>query len=170
MKHNNNIFEKFSTYEEEFERLERKVLELEHRVEELLNVGRNHLVRVKNKEDVSDDFILSGRKYNDLTPEKAWALYQDIEATFILLDVTARDYKLHKRIPEGVHIPWEEFQARYIEIQNKTTPILVISEDGCNSVLACDFLVKKGYFNCSNVSGGYKFWRGYKQDLKNRSA
>ncbi|HXH31444.1 MAG TPA: rhodanese-like domain-containing protein [Bacteriovoracaceae bacterium] len=171
MKRNNNFFEKFSAYEQELERMEHRILELEHRIQELIQIERNHLVRVKNKEEVPDDFILQGKPYNDLTPDRAWKIYQDFDITFILIDVTAADYKLHPRIPEAIHIPWEDFQARYLEIQSQSTPILIISEDGANSVLACEFLVKKGFYNCNNVSGGYKFWRGYRlEELKNRSA
>lgn len=161
MRKASNIFEQLQIFEKEINRLEGKVLELEQRMEMLIQVERNHLIRLKNNEEPSDDFLAHGRKYQDLSPEKAWKLYQNKDFDFILLDVSARDYRPYRRIPEATHIPWEEFYDRFFEIQAKTTPILIISEDGTNSVLACEHMVKHGYYNCNNVSGGYKFWKGF---------
>lgn len=163
----NNIFSQFNEFEKNISRLEEKVLKLEQRIDQLIEIERNHLIRVKNHEEVSDDFIFYGRKYQDLTPEKAWKLYCNKDYDFILLDVSAKDYEPLRKIPEAQHIPWEDFQERFFEITTKTTPILIISEDGTNSVLACEFLVTRGYFNCNNISGGYKHWKGFQlSDVK----
>lgn len=166
-----NIFSQLQAYETQIEKLEERILELEQKLETMIQVERNHLIRVKNKEEITDEFIFQGRRYLDLSPERAWKLYNNKDFDFILIDVTARDYKLHKRIPEATHIPWDEFRERFFEIQAKTTPILIISEDGTNSVLACEFMVKRGYFNCSNISGGYKHWKGFAlTEVKDESA
>lgn len=166
-----NIFAQLQDFEKHIARLEERVLQLEQHIEHLNQIQRNHLIRVKNHEQVSDDFILNGRKYQDLSPEKAWKLYCDKDFDFILIDVTAKDFQPERKIPEALHIPWDEFRDRFFEISSKTTPILVISEDGTNSVLACEFLVKRGYFNCNNVSGGYKFWKGFQlREIKDASA
>lgn len=156
----NNIFSQLQAYETQIEKLEERILELEQKLERMIMIERNHLIRVKNKEEITDDFIFQGKRYQDLTPEKAWKLYNNKDFDFILIDVTAADYKPVRRIPEALHIPWENFRDRFFEIQAKTTPILIISEDGTNSILACEFLVKRGYFNCNNISGGYKHWKG----------
>ena len=60
----------------------------------------------------------------------------------------------------SIRIPLEELATRYSELQSKTTPILIISEKGLRSIQACELLVKKGYFNINNISGGYQFWPG----------
>lgn len=155
-----NVFSQLQAFEENIDRLEAKLLELEQKMDRLVQVERNHLVRVKNHEEVSDEFLMSGRGYYDLSPEKAWKLYQNPDFDCIIIDVSAKNFQSTKKIPEALHIPWEDFSERFLEIQNKMTPILIISEDGTNSVLACEFLMKRGYFNCNNVSGGYKFWKG----------
>lgn len=160
-----NVFAQLQAFESQIGRLEERILELESRIEQMIQVERNHLVRVKNQEEVSDEFIQHGRKYQDLSPEKAWKLYCNKNYDFILIDVTEKDYKPLSIIPEAQRMPWSEFSERFFEIQSKTTPILIISEDGTNSVLACEFLVKRGYFNCNNISGGYKHWKGFQ--LKN---
>lgn len=166
-----NIFSQLQTFEKEIGRLEGRILELETRIQKLLDIERNHLIRVKNGEELSDDFVQNGRTYMDLSPEKAWRLYRNPDFDFIVIDVSAQDYEAHKRLPEAIHIPWDDFQERFIEIQSHTTPLLIISEDGTNSVLACEFLVKRGYYNCNNVSGGYKFWKGFRlEEVKGQSA
>ena len=37
---------------------------------------------------------------------------------------------------------------------------MIISENGLRSIQACEMLVKKGFFNINNISGGYEFWPG----------
>jgi len=156
-----NMFAQLQAFEDQIANLEGRILELEQKIETMVQVERNHLIRVKNHEEISDDFIQNGRKYLDLTPEKAWKLYSNKDFDFTLIDVSARDFKPHQVIPEALSMPWEEFREHFLQLQNKTTPILVISEDGTNSILACEFLVKHGYYNCSNISGGHKFWKGH---------
>lgn len=157
----NNIFAQLQDFEKEIARMEARILELETRMEQMIQIERNHLIRVKNREEVSDEFILNGRRYQDLSPEKAWKLYCDKDYDFILIDVSAKDYTPQRKIPEAIHIPWEEFSEKFMEISSKTTPIMIISEDGTRSVLACEFMVKRGFFNCNNVSGGYRHWKGF---------
>lgn len=163
-----NIFSQLNEFEAEVARLEARILELETRMQKLFSVERNHLIRIKNGQDVSDDFIQNGYPYMDLSPEKALRLYRDPDFDFILIDVTSKHFD-HVPLPEAIHIPWEDFQERFIEIHSHTTPLLIISEDGTNSILACEFLVKRGYYNCNNISGGYKFWKGL-QEVKGESA
>jgi rhodanese-related sulfurtransferase len=166
-----NIFGQLEVFEKEISRLEERIFELESRIQKLIEVERNHLLRVKNKEEISDDFIQNGRAYHDLSPENAWKLYRIPDFDFILIDVSSRDQETFNSLPEAIHIPWEEFSDKFLEIQSKTTPLLIISEDGTNSILACEFLVKRGYYNCNNISGGYKHWIGFRlEQVKNQSA
>jgi rhodanese-related sulfurtransferase len=166
-----NVFSQLQSFEKEIGLLEGRILELETRIHKLLEIERNHMVRIKNGEEISDDFIQNGRTYLDLSPEKAFRLYRNPDFDFILIDVTAKDFEAQHRLPEALHIPWEDFSERFLEIQTRTTPLLIISEDGTNSVLACEYLVKRGYFNCNNISGGYKFWKGLRlEEVKGQSA
>lgn len=157
-----NIFDQFQSFQQELGRLEEKMIGIEQRIENLLQIERNHLIRIKNNEELSDDFLYHGRKYFDLTPTKAWKLYAQKDFDFIFIDVSDADYKSLTKIPEAIHIPLEELKERYTEITSKTVPILIISEDGTKSILASEFLVSRGYFNCNNISGGHRFWIGHK--------
>lgn len=167
----NNVFYHINNLTKEIATLEAKIFELEQKLNKALSIERNHLIRVKNKEDLSDDFLYNGRSYQDLTPEKAYKLYKNKDFDFILLDVSSKDYTPEEKLPEALHIPWEELKSRFLEVAQMTTPILVISEDGVKSVLACELLVKRGHYNCNNVSGGYKFWPGFRlKQVSERSA
>jgi rhodanese-related sulfurtransferase len=161
MRRANNIFQQLQVFEEEIEKLENKVIELENKITEMIKLDRTHLIRVKNNEEISDEFIISGKTYQDLSPEKAWKLYQNMDYNFILVDVSAVDYEPLYRLPEAIKMPWEDFAMRSLELQSRSVPIFVISEDGVKSILACEFLVKRGFYNCSNISGGYQYWKGF---------
>jgi rhodanese-related sulfurtransferase len=158
-----NIFTQFNEFENQLKSLENMIFVLEQRMKNLIEIERNHLIRVKNKEEISDEFIMNGQKYMDLSPERAWNIYSQKDFDFIMIDVSSRDFCPTQRIPEAIHIPWEEFPKRFFEITNKSTPLLIISEDGVNSILACELMADQGYFNCNNISGGYQFWRGFQQ-------
>jgi rhodanese-related sulfurtransferase len=164
-----NLFAQIQAFEKHVEDLEGRIFQLEQKIEQMIEVERNHLIRVKNNEEVSDEFIQNGRRYQDLSPEKAWKLYCNRDFDFILIDVSEKEFTPEAKIPEAQHIPWEDFPERFYEITSRTTPILIISEDGTNSVLACEYLAKRGYYNCNNISGGYKHWVGF-QVSKIRSA
>lgn len=162
MRRANNIFQQLQVFEQEIDKLENKVIELENKITEMIKLDRTHLIRVKNKEEISDEFIISGKKYQDLSPDKAWKAYQNMDYNFILIDVSSVDYQPMYRLPEAIKMPWEDFLMRSLEIQSRSVPIFIISEDGTKSILACEFLVKRGFYNCSNISGGYEHWKGFK--------
>jgi rhodanese-related sulfurtransferase len=166
-----HIFEQLQIFEEEIDRLEGKILEMEQKFDRLIQVQRNHLIRVKNHEQVSDEFISQGHSYYDLSPEKAWKLYQNQDLNYIFIDVSSTDFKPIRQIPEAIKMPWENFREESLDLQTKTTPIFVISEDGTKSILACELLARRGYYNCNNISGGYKYWKGYRvRDSEEESA
>ncbi len=162
MRRANNIFQQLQVFEGEIDRLENKVIELENKITEMIKLDRTHLIRVKNREEISDEFIISGKTYQDLSPEKAWKLYQNMDYNFILIDVSAVEFEPKFRLAEAVKMPWDDFPMRSLEIQSRSMPIFLISEDGVKSILACEFLVKRGFYNCSNISGGYEHWKGFK--------
>ncbi len=157
-----NVFEILNLINSRLSHIEKKLNYMEEKLDLSLSIQRNHLIRIKNHEDISDDVILTGRPYNDLSPEKAYQIYQNPDLDYFLLDVSREEYKPERNLKEAIKIPLEELEERCFELVNHTTPILVISEQGVRSIQACELLIKKGYFNINNVSGGYKFWPGFK--------
>lgn len=167
----NNVFFIINKLVGRVAKLEYKLYKLESEMTRQMAIQRNHLVRVKNQGFLPDDFIQNGRAYLDLSPEKAWAMYKDPNQDFIFIDVSYKNFELDSPRPkECLHIPLEEIDERFGEIPNHSTPIIIISEDGLRSILACEFLNSKGYFNCNNVSGGWKFWLGHRLvEVKNKA-
>ncbi len=138
--------------------IEKNIQRIDEKLEMSLAIQRNHLIRIKNGEFVDDSMILMGRPYNDLAPQQAYEIYKNKNIDFIFLDVSRREYLTDKRPEEIIHIPLEELAGRAPELLSRTTPILIISEDGLRSIQACELMVKKGFFNVNNISGGYLFW------------
>jgi rhodanese-related sulfurtransferase len=140
--------------------IEKNLNRIEEKLDFAVALQRNHLIRLKNGDPLDDQMILYGRPYNDLTPQRAWSVYNNPDLDFIFLDVSAEEYKPSVSISGVTKIPLKQLDKRYAELPSKTIPVMIISEDGLNSILACELLVKKGYFNVNNISGGYQFWPG----------
>ncbi len=164
------IFETLNLINNRLSNIESNLNRIEEKVDLSLAIQRNHLLRIKNGEELSDEMVLLGKPYNDLTPEKAHKIYRNPDIDFMILDVTAKNYAPVRPLDSTVKIPIQELEGRINEIKSKTTPILVISEDGVNSINACEMLVKRGFFNVNNVSGGYKFWPGFRVKDLDKSA
>lgn len=156
------IFQMLEFINSRLSNIEKNISRMEEKLDFSILLQRNHLVRVKNGEEIDDNMILMGRPYNDLSPQKAWSIYNNNNLDFIMLDVSHKsEYKNLKRIEESLMIPLEELNVRFVEIPSKTIPILIISENGLRSIQACELLIKKGFFNINNVSGGHQYWPGH---------
>lgn len=156
----NNIFYKFNMVEEKIAKLESTVVSLQEQLNEMVQIQRSHLIRVKNNEFVSDDTIFYGLPYADLSPYRAYITYSRKDFNFIFLDVSDSEFSPSLNFEDVLKIPLENLAESCDEFLNKKVPIMVISEDGTKSIKACEILAGRGYYNISNVSGGYKFWPG----------
>ena len=137
--------------------IEKNISKLDEKMDFTIMLQRNHLVRIKNGEEIDDNMILLGRPYNDLSPQRAFQIFNNPDIDYYILDVSSKTYQ-GPRIAEAIRIPLEELNMRFAEIPTKTVPILCISENGLRSIQASEVLVKKGFFNINNVSGGYACW------------
>jgi rhodanese-related sulfurtransferase len=142
--------------------IEKNINKLDEKLDFSIMLQRNHLVRIKKGEEIEDSMILLGRPYNDLTPQKAFQIFNNQNIDYYILDVSSKNYE-GPRLEEALKIPLEDLNFRYAEIPSKTTPILCISENGLKSIQASELLVKKGFFNINNVSGGYQCWPGFEK-------
>lgn len=138
--------------------IEKNIARLDEKLDFSIHLQRNHLIRVKNGEDIDDSAILFGRPYNDLTPQRAYEITSNKDLDFIIVDVSSASYLAPHRLEGVIKIPLEELDRRYAEISSRTTPVLLISENGLKSIQASEILVRKGFFNINNISGGYEFW------------
>jgi rhodanese-related sulfurtransferase len=157
------IFQMLEFINSRLSNIEKNIARMDEKLDFSIMLQRNHLVRVKNGEEIDDNIILMGRPYNDLSPQKAFAVYRNPNVDFIVLDVTSKTWT-GDHLEGAVHIPLEELSVRFVEVPSKTVPVMVISENGLRSIQACELLVKKGFFNINNISGGYEFWPDKKTD------
>ena len=158
MKKPRNVFQAINDLYDQFEKLENRINSIEDNLEKQLYITRCQIMRVKNQEELPDDYVLNGRCYNDLSPEKAFEKYNDFDLNYVILDVSSKGYTPAKELPEAIKIPLDELAIRHTELDSKLISYLVISEDGTSSVLACEMLHRFGFYNLNNISGGYKFW------------
>jgi len=152
------IFQMLEFINSRLSNIEKNISKLDEKLDFSITLQRNHLIRVKNGEDVDDQMILLGRPYNDLSPQRAFQIYSNPDLDFYLIDVSSKAFEAKVKLPEALKIPFEELNMRFTEIPSKTVPILIISENGLKSIQACELLVKKGFFNINNISGGYQCW------------
>jgi len=145
--------------------IEKNISRLDEKLDFSLSLQRNHLIRIKNGEELDDNMILMGRPYNDLSPLQAYSIYKGTNSDFIILDITEKNFNPPFTLEGTIHIPFSQLGREYIKIPSNTVPLLVISEDGLTSIQACELLVRKGYFNVNNISGGYKY---FPEDRENK--
>lgn len=85
----------------------------------------------------------------------------------IVLDVRETKETHDGMINNAKHMPMSEFKKRLTELQkNKTNPILVYCRSGSRSAQACRMLVKEGFENVSNLSGGMMSWMAANLPIK----
>lgn len=152
-----NVFKMLELINSRLSKIESNIARIDEKLDFSINLQRNHLIRVKHGEDISDDMILHGRPYNDLSPDRAMAIYNNPDGDFLILDVSKKFFEPPVSLSGRVHIPLEDLSSRVAEITTKVTPIMVISELGIRSIQACEQLIKAGYFNVNNISGGYRY-------------
>lgn len=153
----------------EINRLKRQVSDLQIKLREMelrfnfeIGVKKAHILKLKNGEPLSDDYVVNNRSYMDLSPEAAFEIYNDFNQDFVLLDVSANSFTPPGELPEAIKIPLDDLAQNLHRLPGKGKSYLVISEQGVRSIKACRFLNINGYFNLSNISGGYKFWPTFK--------
>ncbi len=154
----NSIFKKMRIIEKRIDDLTKKYLMLEEQIYQKEFIRKSQLLRIRNNDEISNDFIIKDLEYLDLSPEKAFRLYNDNNLDFVLVDVSREEYNSPFSLPEAVKIPLEDLWADASQIKGYGKTIFVISEDGVRSINACKILAQMGFCNLNNISGGYQFW------------
>jgi rhodanese-related sulfurtransferase len=99
-----------------------------------------------------------------VTPEQAWALFQDQKA--LLIDVrTTEERKFVGHVPGTLHVAWATGTAltrnprfvRELEAKAKKTDlILLLCRSGKRSALAAEVATKAGFTHAFNVAEGFE--------------
>ena len=81
----------------------------------------------------------------------------DNDIDFILLDVRNDNEVLISNISNSIHIPMNDIQNRYTDI-DKSKEIVVYCKSGARSSKVCGFLLKKKFNIVKNLKGGILSW------------
>lgn len=97
----------------------------------------------------------------DITPVEAQRLLKASPPAF-LLDVRSSGEYLQKRIADAKLIPIDQLQGREAEIP-RDRPVIVYCETGVRSSHVTNYLLRLGYRQVYNLTGGIMSWqvRGY---------
>jgi hypothetical protein len=82
------IFQLLEHVNNRLSNIEKNIARIDEKLDFSITLQRNHLIRIKNGHEIDDSMILLGRPYNDLSPQRAFQIYNDRDMDFLLLDVT----------------------------------------------------------------------------------
>ena len=146
------------TNRKKIKQLEKRVFELERKLNSAQLITNMNLLRLKNDYFVTDQVIASQSPYIDISAYKAYEIYLSDENQYFIIDVDDNEYVRPIELNNSVNIPLNELEKNLDKIPSKLVPLFIISQKGINSIHACEVLSKSGYYNCYNISGGYEKW------------
>ena len=161
LKLKSNIFFRINNLDESMERIEKAVAALEREQQRLEKKIKAHLLQLfcLDKQLVTNA-VFNDYKYIDLSPTTASSVINS-DVHKIIIDVSSFDHHHHDAgLFKNLHyfkIPFETLENSLENIPSKKIPIILISEDGLNSIKAANFLYSQGFYILMNVSGGYQY-------------
>ena len=158
-----SIQEDFRLMRDKLYSLESHIYNVELQFQREREILHTQIMRLKNGDELTDDYIIKGLAYLDLSPEKAFKKYNENDSNFFLLDVSESGHKPLAELPEVYKIPLEDLEKSRHNLPGLNHSIFVISEKGVRSIRACKILQEMGFSNLNNISGGYKFWAGFRR-------
>ena len=123
-----------------------------------LQITREHFLHSRSGIPLKDWNIKDGSGYIDLTPQQAYEIYQNPNSIYTVVDVSEVQSPENFRFDNLIHCPLDQIESRIDELKSLTGVLLIISENGVRSIIACHKLVKNGLYHSLNISGGYEFW------------
>lgn len=101
------------------------------------------------------------RIYTDVTAQDFSQGFAEAKNCYVLVDVRTEEEYLEGHIPGAVHIPFDEMDQRYKELEHQQDEnILLICRSGRRSVVAAHTLAEKGFPHLFNLKGGMLKWDG----------
>ncbi len=94
----------------------------------------------------------------ELTPLQAAELLRRNPPGLLLIDCRTPEEWAVARVPGSVHIPLEDFPARWTELEDAELPLAVICHHGVRSLRAAIFLRAQGIRGVRSVAGGIEAW------------
>lgn len=108
---------------------------------------------------VAENILLDGLKIIECSKLKS------VEPNATLVDVRTSAEFVKGSIEGAINIPLDEIRHRLVEIPaNKA--IYIFCEQGMRGYLAQRILLQSGFKNVTNLSGGYRLWKTYSEEMK----
>ncbi len=156
-----------------FKKNQRKILELENKIEKLeanlvaqkdvfeqqLKTLRQQLAAVVSGVPPTTQSILNALPYSEIPKEQVLEFIQTVP-NLLILDVRSDEGWSSGHIAKAKHIPAVQVSQRLNEFPDKTRPILTICANGNSAVTICQLLVREGYTQVFNALGGMAGYRG----------
>ncbi len=101
---------------------------------------------------------MANASYQDISIDEYQAQFEQSQQDYMLVDVRETDEYAAGRIPGAVNLPLTELQARYNELPQDKTLVLVCARGG-RSAQAAIFLATQGYDqDLYNLTDGTMGW------------
>ncbi|MGJ7036113.1 rhodanese-related sulfurtransferase [Anoxybacillus eryuanensis] len=105
-------------------------------------------------------FIVSGcaqDRYTNISVDEAAQMMQKEDV--VVLDVRTEEEYASGHIPGAILLPLQQLPDRMNEL-NKNKTYIVVCRSGNRSAQASELLVKEGFTNIYNMTGGMNEWKG----------
>ena len=107
----------------------------------------------------------AGAPFHYLSPEELKAMI-DRGEIFNLVDIRSGQEYLAGHLPNAISIPYRQLPYRYSELDPRTST-MIYCRTGLTGILASQMLVRLGFSDLYNVTGGFAAWE-YAVELSNR--
>ncbi|MBB6176895.1 rhodanese-related sulfurtransferase [Anoxybacillus tengchongensis] len=105
-------------------------------------------------------FIVSGcaqDRYTNISVDEAAQMMQKEDV--VVLDVRTEEEYASGHIPGAILLPLQQLPDRMNEL-NKNKTYIIVCRSGNRSAQASELLVKEGFTNIYNMTGGMNEWKG----------
>ncbi|WP_224749521.1 rhodanese-like domain-containing protein [Polycladospora coralii] len=101
------------------------------------------------------------RTFEELEASKLSKLKNEERDQYIWVDVRTEEEYAEGHIPNTIHIPHDEVEARVTELESyKEKELILVCRSGRRSEYAAEILAEKGFKNLYNFKGGMLEWTG----------
>jgi hypothetical protein len=152
-----NFFKHLHSLEIRISKLEKELKRQREESEKQLSITRSQIVLAKQGVPIMDYAVMKGYSYTDLSPVNALEIYENPNLIYTVLDVSKEGFVGTRGFDCYLKVPFEKLEEKVEEIKKCKGMVLIISEEGLRSILACEKLTNLGVYNCFNISGGYKY-------------
>ncbi len=140
-------------------KIESNIARLDEKIDDQIKLLRSHLIQVKRGQPLRDTTILNGLVYEEISAKEAYIRWQHDSGEILLIDVSSvNQSSLSIKDNHFLHLRFDQIEKSALKIPSQYTTLFIISEDGIESILACQYLAKFCPQQITHVAGGLTYW------------